>query len=255
MSNRKLVAALACRVGGSRLYGKPIQNLDVKNNISILDHLIFGLKATKDIDEIVLGIAEGGENQIFVEYAHKHNISYVFGSMNDVLFRLIQCGRISSATDIFRITSECPFISWELLDLAWNMHLKNKNDVTVTDYMPEGVNFEIYTQKALEISHKKGNEFERSEFCSAYVRKNSGEFKIEIIEPNNSLRRLDLRLTVDHPEDLVLCRSIYENFKNKAPHIPIQDIINWIDSNAQLHKLVEPFVDQTPLWASVLNNE
>ena len=28
---RKLVAAIACRNQGSRLYGKPIQNLDIKN--------------------------------------------------------------------------------------------------------------------------------------------------------------------------------------------------------------------------------
>ena len=36
---RRLVAALACRNSGSRLFGKPLQNLDVECNYSILDNL------------------------------------------------------------------------------------------------------------------------------------------------------------------------------------------------------------------------
>lgn len=254
MNNRRLVATLACRVGGSRLYGKPIQNIDVKDNITILDHLIMGLKASAPINEIVLGISEGLENQIFIEYAHKHNVSYIIGSQKDVLFRLIQCGRAARATDVFRITSECPFVAWEFVEKAWNNHVQHGNDVTVTDYMSEGLNFEIYTQHALEISHERGGSYERSEFCSAYVRKNPNEFKIEIIKPNKELQRLDLRLTVDYPEDLVLCRKVYEAFKNEAPQIPIKKIIQWIGNNPLIHKLVEPFVDQTPIWASAIKN-
>lgn len=250
--NRKLVAALACRAGGARLYGKPIQNLDIKEHITILDHLILSMKKTSEIDEIILGISEGKENEIFVDYAHKHNISYIIGSQKDVLWRLVQCGRIAKATDVFRITSECPFVAWELLADAWNNHKTKNNDVTVTDFMPEGLNFEIYTQDSLEQSHARGGDYERSEFCSAYVRRNPDQFKIQIIKPEAALQRLDLRLTVDYPEDLILCRKIYEALKSDAPHIPVKKIIEWIDLNPSVHQLVEEFVDQTPIWASVV---
>ena len=37
---RKLVAAFACRVGGNRLYGKPLQNLDFEQNITVLDQML-----------------------------------------------------------------------------------------------------------------------------------------------------------------------------------------------------------------------
>lgn len=250
---RKLVAALACRAGGKRLYGKPLQNLDMEVGLTILDHLILGLKACPEIEEIVLGIAEGIENQVFIEYAHKHKISYIIGDEKDVLLRLIQCGRIRKATDIFRITSECPFIAWHLVGKAWEWHLKNKNDVTVTDFLPEGANFEIYKMEALEISHAKGNDYERSEFCSAYIRNHPKDFKIEILKPEDKLARLDLRLTVDYPEDLILCRDIYQVFKDDAPHIPLHKILKHITDNPSLHKIVEPFVDQTPIWAKVIS--
>jgi len=255
MNKRRLVAALACRAGGARLYGKPLQNLDISGNITILDHLIAGMKACQEIDEIVLGISEGHENEIFVDYAKKHQISYIFGSQKDVLWRLIQCGRMGKATDVFRITSECPFVAWELVSKAWLEHQENKNDITVTDFMSEGVNFELYTLDALEKSHAKGGDYERSEFCSAYARRHPDEFKIQIIEPPQRLRRLDLRLTVDYPEDLILCRKIYNTFKMHAPHIPIEKIIQYLDSNPEIHQIVSSFVDQTPIWASVVNME
>ena len=61
---RKLVAAIACRNKGSRLYGKPLQNLDIDRGFSVLDNIIGCLKQIPVIDEIVLGIANGIENDV-----------------------------------------------------------------------------------------------------------------------------------------------------------------------------------------------
>ena len=47
VKKRKLVAVLACRNTGSRLYGKPLQNLDVNKNYTILDNIIKCLKKKK----------------------------------------------------------------------------------------------------------------------------------------------------------------------------------------------------------------
>lgn len=248
--SRKLVAAFACRAGGTRLYGKPLQNLNV--NYTILDHIIEGAKAASEIDEIVLGIAEGVENQVFIEIAHKHKISYILGSEKDVLWRLIQCGRTADATDIFRVTTECPFIAWELLPQAWQEHMDNENDITVTDYLPEGFNFEIYSQEAIERCHTQGKDEERSEYCSAYPRRRPEEFKIGLIVPPQECKRMDLRLTVDYPEDLILCRDTFMALKEAAPHISILDVINYVDEHPDLKKLVETFVDSSPTWASIL---
>ena len=46
---KKLVAALACRNQGTRLYGKPIQNLDIENGITIIDN-----KDKQNIEENIL---------------------------------------------------------------------------------------------------------------------------------------------------------------------------------------------------------
>ena len=70
---KKLVAALACRNQGTRLYGKPIQNLDIANRITRIDKVISCLQSVSCIDEVVLGISEGIENEIFIKIANQKN--------------------------------------------------------------------------------------------------------------------------------------------------------------------------------------
>ena len=106
---KKLVLALACRNNGSRLYGKPLQSLDIKSGLTIMDNIINSLKKVKCVKDIVLGISKGVENEDFVEYAKFNNIKYIRGNEIDVLSRLIKCGKKTSASDILRITSESPF--------------------------------------------------------------------------------------------------------------------------------------------------
>ena len=113
---RKLVAALACRAEGSRLYGKPMQNLDVEEGVSILDHLIDMFQTIPSIEGIVLGIAEGNANLPFIDFAQRRSIDYVVGDEQDVLSRLIQCGQKAQATDIFRVTTESPYTYFEIID-------------------------------------------------------------------------------------------------------------------------------------------
>jgi spore coat polysaccharide biosynthesis protein SpsF len=244
--NRRLVAVLACRNNGTRLYGKPMQLLyDEK---SILDQLIESLQRFKIIDEVVLAIAEGKANAVFTDVAEKHGIAYIVGDHDDVLLRLITAAEHAGATDVFRITTECPWVDYALIQPAWESHIKSNNDMTVTDQLPEGLAFEIYTLASLRTFHEKGNARDRSEYCSNYPRTHPDEFKVEVILPSEELRRLDLRVTVDNPEDLILCRAIAKELKSKMPLPSAREIIDFLDSRDDLRTLVASYVVPEPLW-------
>jgi len=246
---RRLSAALACRMQGSRLYGKPLQNLDTEKGVTILDHIVDITQTIPSIHSAVLGISEGTANLVFVDFAQKRGLDYIIGDEKDVLQRLIQCGYKAQATDIFRVTTESPFFYYDKVDEAWEQHVKNDNDVTTIDGLPEGSHFEIYTLEALEKSHELGDERHRSEFCSLYVREHLNDFKVEVLPIPPQLERLDLRLTVDYPEDLVLCRRVYAHLKHKAPRLPLGEIIEFIDSHPELQALVAPYVEPVRLWS------
>lgn len=241
--NRRLVAAIACRNQGSRLYGKPIQNLDVERGIRIIDNVVACLKTLDCIDEIVLGISEGSENDVFRAIAKEKNLRYVVGDQIDVLSRLVQCGQLANATDIFRVTSESPFLYFDAVDDLWRRHQEERADATFMDDVIDGCGFEIITQKALEKSHVNGEIKHRSELCSLFIREHHELFKIIRPEPAIEVVRKDLRLTVDNPEDLAVCRIVYGAFKELAPRIPVTEVVKFLDASPKLIELIAPYTD------------
>jgi spore coat polysaccharide biosynthesis protein SpsF len=248
MNNRSLVAVLACRVEGSRLYGKPLQNLDPMKGVTILDQIISACKAQAQISSIVLGVSQGTSNEGFHEAARRHEIGSISGDPIDVLGRLIQGCRKGGGTDVFRVTTESPFMYFEAIEEAWRRHQKNGNDVTAVDGLPEGAHFEIYSLAALEKSHRLGDARHRSELCSLYVREHRTDFKVEAIPVPKPLCRPELRLTVDYPEDLALCRAVYLALEQYAPLIPMSEIIRFLDTNPHVKALAEPYAKPEWLW-------
>jgi spore coat polysaccharide biosynthesis protein SpsF len=243
---RRLVAALACRNTGSRLYGKPLQRINALD--TILDQIVHALKKMPMIDEIVLGVSEGNANLTYIDVARAHGISYVIGDPEDVLLRLIQCGRAGRASDVFRVTTECPWFAYGMLPKVWQHHVAEGNDITVCDRLPEGLTFEIYAQQALERAHERGSARDRSEFCSNYPRTHPEEFKATVFLPRPEDRRMDLRVTVDYPEDLIIAREIARVCAGSMPLVPIRDIIRVLDERKDLQAMVRPYVSPEPLW-------
>ena len=242
--DRKLVAALACRNAGSRLYGKPLQNLDIENGVSVLQYMVNWIKTVPEINIIVLGISEGIDNLNYIEFSKENNLTYIIGDERDVLGRLIQCADRCQATDIFRLTTESPFTYFEAIENAWREHVDGEYDLSSLDNLPDGSGFEIIRLDAYKYSHAHGEDRHRSELCSLYIRENKNRFKIKYIDMPESIKRTDIRLTIDYPEDLILCRAVYKHFKHLAPKIPLAYIITYLDENPQLKAIVDPFIEE-----------
>lgn len=240
---RKLVAAIACRNQGARLYGKPVQNLDVEGGIRIIDNIISCLKTIECIDEIILGISEGVENEVFKFIADQKGLRYVVGNQIDVLSRLINCGLLASASDVFRVTSESPFLYFDTVEDLWRRHQADGADASFLDDVIDGCGFEIISLKALQESHEKGEKRHRSELCTLYIRENWEHYRIIKADAPPALIRKDLRLTVDNPEDLAVCRAIYGIFKDSAPRISVPDIVKFLDANPKLIEMTAPFAE------------
>ena len=241
---RKLVATLACRNQGSRLYGKPFQNLDIDRGLSILDNLVACLSKVECIQAIVLAIACGNHNKSFIDYANTNSLPYVIGDEIDVLSRLILGGDKMGATDILRITTESPFPYIESIQNSWLIHCDSKSDALFLDQIIDGCGFEIVNLQALKDSHAKGTEKHRSELCTLYIRQHPNDYKIEVLLPPEQLIRKDLRLTVDYPEDLIVCRQVYKQFADRRPDIPLLDAVRYLDDRPDLKRLIEPYCDQ-----------
>jgi N,N'-diacetyllegionaminate synthase len=232
--SHKIIAAIACRVNSSRLFAKQMQLID-KN--PILYHVITQLKMAKMIDDIVLAISEDPGNEIFVEFAKKHDLKFILGSDSDVLKRLIAAANYVGGDMIFRVTPENPFLYWEGIDDLIKAHIKGKYDFSDCYSLPLGSGFEIVNVKAFERSHKDGSKKHRSELCSLYIKENQKKFKILHYTIPKIFQRPEIRLTVDTPEDLFVARQIFKSIGNKKTPIRLKKIIEFLDKNPQIAKL------------------
>ena len=245
---RRLVAVIPCRAGSRRLYGKPLQYLDVEARLTVLEHLVAILKTTSAVGEISLAIASGEENVPFVRIAEKHGLTHSWGDEVDALGRILACGRLTCATDLLRVTSECPFLYFDALEPAWNSHRRDACDVTVVDDLPDGCGFQICRFEVLEISHKEGSNSDRTAWIGRFSRRHRDRFRIVMVPAPPDLRRRDLRLTVDYPEDLVVCRNVYDAFRDFSPLIPVERIIGFLDGSPDLKALVASFGPYRSPW-------
>ncbi len=231
---KKVAAILACRVGSTRLFGKPLQKI---GKYTILELLINQIKKSKVISDIVLAISENPGNEVFKDFAKKHRLKFIVGDEKDMLIRLIKGAKLVNADIVFRVTTENPYLYWEGIDNSIKQHIKENYDFSMIEPIPSGSGFHIINRKALEISHLKGSSRHRSEHCDLYINEHKNKFKTHIFEPEKILQRSDIRLTVDTPQDLILVREIFDSLiKTKKP-IQLEKIIKFLDKNPELLKI------------------
>ena len=151
--------------------------------------------------------------------------------------------RAGGATDIFRVTSESPFLYFEPVEDLWRQHQDARMDASFIWNIIDGAGCEIYTLDALKVSHARGSRKHRSELCSLYVREHPDEFRTLKFDPPVELTRKDVRLTVDYPEDLVVCRAAYTALRAQAPRIQVMDIVSFLDSHPRLLELIAPYTE------------
>lgn len=237
----KMVAALACRNTGRRLYAKPLQRLGEK---TILQHIIDQLRRlqqNKTVQsflpfdlEIVLGISEGIENLIFQNIARENRIGFIVGDENDVQFRLLQCAHLAKAEMILRLTTESPFTAWEYFPTAYQTMREEECDLVTVRNLPDGSSFELIRTEALKRAHDRGDQQTRSELCTKYLFAHPEEFRMKILDPKPEHQRHHYRLTVDYADDLVVCNKIYSALSRGEEFPPFDQVIRFVDQHPEL---------------------
>jgi spore coat polysaccharide biosynthesis protein SpsF (cytidylyltransferase family) len=151
------------------------------------------------------------------------------GDELDVMSRFIEVAWSRNAETVVRVTGDNPLTDPVMLDHMVDAHLAAGADYTYTEDLPRGTRCEVVSTDALERCHDLAEDASASEYMTAMLRR-PDHFKTVAVEaPDPRLKRPELRLTVDHPEDLEVVRAIYENFDGAPP--ALADVITWLDEH------------------------
>ncbi len=227
----KVGAIIQARTGSTRLPGKVLKELPYGSGITVLQQVIRRLKRARSLDEIIVATTTKVEDLPIVEIAKLENIPYCRGAEKDVLARYYHCAKEHNLDIVVRITSDCPCIDPEVVDLVVEKHIEENADYTSNTLggrtFPHGLDVEVISFRALEKAFKEADRPEEREHVCPYIYGRGREnFKLVSVKAPPQLRAPDIRITLDTEEDYALLCCVFDNLYFKNPHFGAEELIN-----------------------------
>jgi spore coat polysaccharide biosynthesis protein SpsF (cytidylyltransferase family) len=227
MTNRT-VAIVQARMGSTRLLpllGEPALTLVLRR-----------LERARTVDEVVVATTALPEDAPIVELTERLGYRVVRGSETDLLDRYLAAARAADAAVVVRITSDCPLIDPEVVDLVVESFRRSgveyASNMLVPWSFPVGLAVEVVRRDALERAGREDTDPAWREHATPYLYRHPELFRLLRVpaESDHSERRW----TLDTPQDYALIERIFEALG--------RDDFTWRDALA--------VVEANPSWGS-----
>src|ERR1017187_2162462 len=111
-SEGPVVAIIQARMGSNRLPGKSLAEIE---NRPMLWHVIQRVKRATLVDRVVVATSTNTDDDVIADMCRQNGITCYRGSEQDVLDRYYLAARGEKASQIVRITADCPLIDPEVI--------------------------------------------------------------------------------------------------------------------------------------------
>lgn len=225
----KVVAIIQARMGSTRLPGK-VMKIILGKPIILWD--LERVFLSKLIDEIVVAIPHGNENDIIEDTIKEYNDKIIImrGSEDDVLDRYYQAALQTDADVIVRITSDCPLIDTVVIDLVIEQFINKNCDYctnSLTRTYPRGLDTEVFSFKALTRAWNEAKEDYEREHVTPYIIENPERFIL--VNVLNDIDLSHLRWTLDTKEDFEFISAVYKKIYPKKQLFLMDDVLELLD--------------------------
>ena len=208
LSSVRVVAIVQARLGSKRF---PRKVLSLIHDKTALEMLITRLKRAQTIDQIVLAIPIGPENDELLTFAKNLNIDCTRGSEDDVLDRFYKAAEVSNPDFVVRITADCPLIDPKIVDQVVHLCINNNYEYASTDEsFPDGLDVEVCKFAMLREAWLNSTAAFDREHVMPYVRELAGLNRGSVSSKRDNSK---IRVTLDETEDLVVIRDVFHHFE------------------------------------------
>jgi spore coat polysaccharide biosynthesis protein SpsF (cytidylyltransferase family) len=219
------IAIIQARLGSTRLPGKVLADLD---GAPLLARMIERLRAAKSLAGIVVATPEGERDAPIRALANSLDVPCFAGSEDDVLSRYAGAAASCGADPVVRLTSDCPLIDPEIVDLCVETFLATPDCeyLSLGGSFPDGLDTEVIAAATLRRAHADARLRSEREHVTPFVWKRPDVFRCTSVTFPERLGHL--RWTVDEARDLELVRAVFARL-----HTPDR-IFGWRDIVALL---------------------
>lgn len=244
-----IILIAQARCGSSRLPNKVLLPL---NNKSIIQTICDRVSLSKYVDKTIIATSTNIEDDKIYNHCCQLNINCYRGDERDLINRFYYLYKLLNPEIIIRVTCDCPYLDYKILDKMIEQFRANKLDYFYnTDendsniIYPEGSDIEIFNGKVMNYIWK--NEKEIREHVTGCIRLklleyskvfNIGKFDCELnkLELKNNFN--GIHLSIDKPQDYELAQFIFNNFKN-SEYFSFEEILRFLDQNYEQYQYIK----------------
>ncbi|MGA7574961.1 MAG: aminotransferase class III-fold pyridoxal phosphate-dependent enzyme [Terriglobales bacterium] len=243
-----VVAIIQARMGSTRLPGKSLAEIEQR---PMLWHVVERVKRATLVDRVVVATSTAPADDAIEKMCRENGVHCYRGSEHDVLDRFYTAARGEKASQVVRITADCPLIDPEVIDRVVRRFQRGDLDYAsnamVRSY-PDGLDTEVFSFSALERAWHEASKASEREHVTPYLR--SDKFRTANVENDSTALFLHYRWTVDEAADLDFIRAVYKAFRGKENFV-MEDILELIDQNPGLEKMNSEIVSNRGYYKSL----
>lgn len=238
----KTIVIIQARMGSTRLPGKILKPL---GKLDVLTYVTTRCKEIKGVTDVIVATSNLTQDDAVEDWCKGHSISYFRGSESDVLDRYVQCAKQYNPDYVMRVTSDCPFVDYEMASEIVSLIEQERKDIVLIDgQLPRGLAVELIAYEALLRIHRDGQEARHREHVTYYAYEFREQFESVTYAATENRNAPQLRITLDTEEDYALCQAVAEHFDN--PLISSEDVIQYLLEHPEIVQL-NAHIEQKPV--------
>jgi len=231
-----IVIISQARMGSSRLPGKVLKEVC---GIPLLEFHVKRLQQSTLAKEVIIATTTKANDDVIAEFCDSRNITCFRGSEEDVLSRYCGAAKLSSCEHVARVTSDCPLIDPNIIDLVFKQYFESGADYasnTLELTFPRGMDVEVFPSSLLKRAFDKAKEPYEREHVTPWIRENKTVLKKNF--SNDLGNQNHYRLTVDTEEDFEVVKKVIEKlYPEKAFSFNLEEIIKFLEEHPEVSEL------------------
>lgn len=236
------IVIIQARMGSSRLPGKILKKLGESD---VLSYVTQRCKQIKGVSEVIVATSVLPQDDAVEQWCTENGVVCFRGSEDDVLDRYVQCAKKYNPDYVMRVTSDCPFVDYEMANEIVALMEKERVDIVdLAGGLPRGLAVELISYKALLSIHEHGKELRHREHVTYYAYEYRDQFTRTVYEVPENRCQPSLRITLDTEEDYALCQAVAGHFENLL--VSSADVIQYLLEHPEVAQL-NAYIEQKPV--------
>jgi spore coat polysaccharide biosynthesis protein SpsF len=225
----RTVATIEARMTSTRLPGKVLKEAVGK---PMLELMVERLRRVPSLDGIVVATTTNPTDDPVESLARRLGAGVWRGSEHDVLRRVLDAALHHRIDVIVETTGDCPLIDPALVEDCIRTYRVAKVDyvsnVLERGY-PIGMDTQVFATSVLADVARRTDDPADHEHVSLYIYRHPEIYSLRNVPASPSLRRPDLALTLDTPDDYALITAVFEALYPQNPAFALADVLELLD--------------------------